>query len=77
MATGGSRKWRDDLARTDRRWFLAAAAVFAGTLALFLGARVVYQATGPHAEVTVFIRRIKTYANKLLRHRLKKRQSGD
>ena len=78
MAGGGSGKWRDDdVARTDRRWFLAAAAVFTGSLALFLGARVLYQVTGPHPEVTVFIRRIKSYANKLLRHRLKKRQAGD
>ena len=73
MASGGSDKGRDDVAHTDRRWFLAAAAVFVGSLALLLGARVIYQATGPHPEMTVFIRHLKSYANKLLRHRLKKR----
>src|SRR5207249_5499704 len=58
----------DEVARSDRRWFLAAAVVFAGSLGGLLGAAQIYRATGPHPDGTLFIRRIKRYANMLLRH---------
>jgi hypothetical protein len=69
VPTGGSR----EVARTDRRWLLAAADVFAGWLGAFAAARALYVATGPHPEVTLFLRRVKSYANKLLHHRVRRR----
>jgi len=63
----------DEVARTDRRWFLAAALVFAGSLGGLLGAAQIYRATGPHPEGTLFIRRVKRYANSLLRQGLRRR----
>ncbi|HJQ83167.1 MAG TPA: hypothetical protein VKA21_03765 [Candidatus Binatia bacterium] len=62
----------DEDARVDRRWFIASAAVFVGSLGGLFGVHAVYRATGPHPEVTLFVRRIKLYANKLLRHRFRR-----
>ena len=66
-------EWSREVARTDRRWLLAAAAVFAGWLGAFAAARALYVATGPHPEVTLFLRRVKSYANKLLHPRVRRR----
>jgi len=64
-----------DVARSDRRWFLTVTIVFAVTVGGLLGAREIYRATGPHPEVIVFVRRVKFYANSLLRQgRLKRSQ---
>jgi hypothetical protein len=41
-------------------------AIFAGSLVGLLAARGVYQATGPHPQVTLFVRRLKRHANSLL-----------
>jgi hypothetical protein len=62
------RRVDEEVARSDRRWFLAALFVFVGSLGGLLGAVQVYRATGPHPEGTLFIRRVKRYANSLLRH---------
>jgi len=66
-------EWSREVARADRRWLLAAAAVFAGWLGAFAAAHVLYLATGPHPGVTLFLRRVKSYANKLLHHRVRRR----
>ena len=63
-----------DIRRSDRRWFLTVTAVFAVTVGGLLGAREIYRATGPHPQVITFMRRLKFYANSLLRQgRLKRR----
>lgn len=65
---GGERHRRaEDLARTDRRWFLAVVIIFTGSLVGLVAAREVFHATGPHPEVTLLVRRVKGYANRLLR----------
>jgi hypothetical protein len=61
----------EEVRNVDRRWFITAAAVFVGSLGGLLGAVGVYRATGPHPEITLVIRRVKRYANSLLRHRLR------
>ncbi len=63
---------KDEVARVDRRWILTAAVIFAGTLGGLFGAVALYRATGPHPEVTLFVRKVKLYANGLLRHRLRR-----
>ena len=62
----------DQVARADRRWFLASVLVFVGTVVAVLAALFVYRATGPHPRVTLFVRQIKRYANQLLRQRLRR-----
>jgi hypothetical protein len=64
---------REDVARSDRRWLVTVATVFAVTVGGLFGIRELYRATGPHPEVVVFVRRVKFYANSLLRQgRLKR-----
>ena len=48
--------------------------MFVGWLGVFVVARAVYKATGPHPQVTVFLRRVKSYANALLHHRVRRRR---
>jgi len=67
VPTGGSGWRRDDVARTDRRWLLVAAALLVAWLGLLLGARAIYQATGPHPAISAFVHRVQHHANKLLR----------
>ena len=62
----------DEVARGDRRWFLAAVLVFTGSVGGLFGAREIYHATGPHPEVTLLVRRLKSYANRLLRQRIRR-----
>jgi hypothetical protein len=65
----------EQIRRADRRWFVVAALVFAGSFAGLLGASELYRATGPHPQLVVFIRRVKFYANSLLRQgRLRRSQ---
>ena len=63
----------EEVKRSDRRWFLAALLVFTGSVGALFGAREVFRATGPHPEVTLFVRRLKSYANRLLRQRVRRR----
>jgi hypothetical protein len=75
MPLGGKWPGGKDLARTDRRWLLTVTAVFVATVGSLLGVREIYRATGPHPELIVFVRRVKFYANSLLRQgRLKRSQ---
>ncbi len=50
----------------DRRWLLAAFAVFGVTAAFLLIARWLYRVTGPHPEVTLLLRRVKALSKRLL-----------
>jgi hypothetical protein len=50
----------------DRRWLLAAIAVFGASAAVLLVASWVYRATGPHPEITLLVRRVKALARRLL-----------
>jgi len=63
---------KQELARTDRRWLVTAAAVFLASLGVAFGAVEVYRATGPHPQVATFLRHAKYYANALLRHRFRR-----
>ena len=67
------RSEKEELVRGDRRWFLAAAAVFLASLGGAFGAVELDRATGPQPEVATFPRRAKYYANGLLRHRFGRR----
>jgi len=67
-----SRRRDTEVARTDRRWLLIAVAVFAGSVGGLFAARAVYQATGPHPQVTLLVRRLKRYANSLLRQGMRR-----
>ena len=53
--------------RSDRGWFLIVVLVFTISTGGLAGAYAVYRATGPHPEVTVFVRRVKGYANRILK----------
>jgi hypothetical protein len=53
--------------RSDRGWFLVFVLVFALSLGGLFGAHAIYRATGPHPQVTMFMRRVKGYANRLAR----------
>jgi hypothetical protein len=57
---------REGVARSDLRWLLAWIAVFVASILLLLGAHQVYRWTGPHPQVTVFIRRLKHHARWLI-----------
>ena len=50
----------------DRRWLIAAFAIFGGTAVVLLGARWLYRVTGPHPEVTLLFRRVKAFSRRLL-----------
>lgn len=50
----------------DRRWLLAAVAVFGGTAVVLFVMRWLYRVTGPHPEVTLLVRRVKALARRLL-----------
>jgi hypothetical protein len=64
-APGSGQRIRE-VEHVDRRWLLGAVIVFAASLASFAGLRWLYQATGPHPEVTVFMRRVKSVAKRLI-----------
>jgi len=66
VPTGGGGPRRHDVARTDRRWLLAVAALLAAWLGVFVGAGAIYRATGPHPRVGAFLRRVQHHAHGLL-----------
>jgi hypothetical protein len=55
-----------EVLRLDRRWLVTWITSFAGSLALFFGAYAVYKATGPHPQVTVFLRQVRHEARWLI-----------
>jgi hypothetical protein len=62
MAIAPSRTVRHherDVARVDRRWLVTWVASFLGSLILFVLSYSVYKATGPHPEMTVFLRQLR------------------
>ncbi len=61
-----ARNHRDRVARSDARWLLAWGAVFVAAILALLAAHQVYRLTGPHPQVTVFIRRLKHHARWLI-----------
>src|SRR5207245_11812195 len=58
VPTGGGGPRRHDVARTDRRWLLAVAALLAAWLGVFVGAGDIYRATGPPPRGGDFLRRV-------------------
>jgi hypothetical protein len=61
-----TRKHREVVARSDVRWLLAWLAVFAAAILTLLAAHQVYRLTGPHPQMTVFIRKLKHHARWLI-----------
>ena len=62
MGMGGSRsitRHQREVLRIDRRWLVTWIVSFCGSLLLFSGAYAVYKATGPHPEMTVFLRAVR------------------
>jgi len=45
--------------QSDRRWFLALAAAFVASFGGLFALHAVYRATGPHPNVTIFLRSVK------------------
>jgi hypothetical protein len=69
------RKPSERVVRSDRGWFLIFLLVFMLSIGGLFGAHAIYRATGPHPRVTMFMRRVKGYANRLVRlGRLKQAQ---
>ena len=56
---GFSARHRLESAQADRRWLVVWTALFVGWLALSGIAMVVYRATGPHPEMTLFLRALR------------------
>ena len=61
-----SRSHRAEVARSDVRWLLAWIGVFAGSMLLIVAAHQVYRLTGPHPQVTAFIRQLKHHSRWLI-----------
>jgi hypothetical protein len=57
---------RDEPAVADRRWLLISVSVFAAALATFALVVWLFHLTGPHPQVWVLIRRLRTFARWLL-----------
>ena len=57
---------RDAVARADRRWFLTSVVVFGVSVGGLFGARALYHLTGPHPEVTLFLRHLRRMARWLI-----------
>lgn len=57
---------RREVARTDRRWLMAWAAIFLASFGLMAAVHGIYRATGPHPEVQVFLRRVRHHARWLI-----------
>jgi hypothetical protein len=55
-----------DVVQSDRRWFLMLAAGFVASAAGLLALHAVYRATGPHPNVTRFLRSVKTTLRRLV-----------
>ena len=65
-ASGRSRPHHHSVARSDLRWLLAWLAMFLASILALLAAHQVYRMTGPHPQMTVFIRRLKHHARWLI-----------
>jgi hypothetical protein len=61
----------------DRRWLVTWVVSFAASLALFFGAYAIYKATGPHPQVTVFLRAVRHEVRWLIPGLKRKRNPGD
>jgi len=48
-----------EVARADRRWFLAVAIVFGASIVGLTGGLALYRLTGPHPQVTLLLRRLR------------------
>jgi len=57
---------RREVERDDRRMLILWAASFAAALGLFAAATQIYRATGPHPQVTAFVRQVKHHARWLI-----------
>jgi hypothetical protein len=66
MGPIGSTKHRVEVLKADRRWLLAWAAVFVGTLLALFAAHQLYRLTGPHPQVTALVRQLKHEARWLI-----------
>ena len=67
VAQAGARSaHRAAVDRSDRRWLLAWTAVFLIACAAILGVYDVYHRTGPHPQMTSFVRRLKHEARWLI-----------
>ena len=54
------------MAASDRRWLLATYGIFGATLLVLAGLYQLYTASGPHDEVTLFLRDVTRIAHWLL-----------
>ena len=54
------------MTRSDTRWLVAWLGIFASMMLLVIGAQQVYRATGPHPEVTAFVRQLKHHSRWLI-----------
>src|SRR5262249_51563610 len=63
---GAERRRRERVARSDTRWLLAWLAVFVGGFVMLLAAHKVYRLTGPHPDVSAFVRMLKHYSRWLI-----------
>ena len=62
MGMVGSRpvtRHQREVVELDRRWLMTWVASFVASLAIFSGVYGVYKATGPHPEMTVFLRALR------------------
>jgi hypothetical protein len=69
MGMGGSRpitRHQREVLRIDRRWLVTWMVSFVGSLLLFFGAYAIYKATGPHPQMTVFLRALRHEARWLI-----------
>jgi hypothetical protein len=65
-AAPANRGPRAQVTRSDTRWLLAWVGVFLAAMLALLAVHQVYRLTGPHPQVTVFVRRLKHYARWLI-----------
>ena len=56
----------DEVAASDRRWLLATYGIFGATLLVLAGLYQLYSVSGPHDEVTLFLRDVTRIAHWLL-----------
>lgn len=52
--------------QSDRRWFLVLAAGFVASFGGLFSLHAIYRATGPHPNVTIFLRSLKSQLSRLV-----------
>lgn len=52
--------------QSDRRWFLVLAATFVASSAGLFSLHAIYRATGPHPNVTIFLRSVKRQLRRVI-----------